>query len=277
MSPNVTKSRSNPTRAVVRAQLLVCVLTVGGASVAAQDEPAPSAEPAQNRVEAGRTALSAWIGIQQNIAREKRDWAVGREMLINSVGVYQRQIDSLQKRIAEAAESIGKADAKKVELVEENDRLDAALHSLRDVIDSLEARTKQLLPSLPDPIRERVKVFSQAIPADPAETKLALTLRFQNVIGLLNEVNKFSREITVASEVRQLGNGANAEVTAIYVGIGQGYYVTAKDDAAGVGIATPEGWVWTPANDAAPQIRLAVQILSNERAAEFVELPVRIL
>lgn len=277
MSPNVTKSRSNPIRAIARAHLLVATILFGGASGIAQQQPAPSAGPAQNRVENGRTALSEWIGIQQNIAREKRDWAVGREMLGNSVAVYQRQIESLQKRIAEATESIGKADAKKVELVEENERLDAALQSLRDVIDALETRTKQLLPNLPDPIRERVLVFSQAIPANPAETKLTLTLRFQNVIGLLNEVNKFSREITVTSEKRQIGNGATAEVTAIYVGIGQGFYVTAKDDAAGVGFATPEGWVWTPANEAAPQIRLAVQILSNERAAEFVKLPVRIL
>jgi hypothetical protein len=65
-------------------------------------------------------------------------------------------------------------------------------------------------------------------------------------------------------------------VTALYVGIGQGYYATADGKAAGIGSSTPEGWVWTAANDAAPRISQAIAILKNEQAASFVQLPAEI-
>ena len=108
------------------------------------------------------------------------------------------------------------------------------------------------------------------------DEKLSLSERFQNVLGILNEVNKFNREIAVTSEVRTLADGTSAEVTALYVGIGQGYYVSADGKVAGVGSAAPEGWVWTPANDAAARVAKAIAILKNEQPASFVPLPVRV-
>jgi hypothetical protein len=100
--------------------------------------------------------------------------------------------------------------------------------------------------------------------------------RYQSVIGILNEVNKFNGEITVRSEMRALPDGTTAEVTAVYLGIGQGFYVTGGGKIAGVGLPTKEGWSWTPANEAALEIAKAVAILKDERVAEFVRLPVRI-
>ena len=83
-------------------------------------------------------------------------------------------------------------------------------------------------------------------------------------------------EILVTSEVRALPDGSSAEVTAIYLGLGQGYYSGANGSIAGVGTATEEGWEWTPADDAAPEIARVVAILKNEEAAAFVQLPVEI-
>jgi hypothetical protein len=114
------------------------------------------------------------------------------------------------------------------------------------------------------------------MPEDPEESKLSLGERFQNIIGILNEVTKFNREITVRSEVRTLPDGSSAEVTAMYVGIGQAYYVNAAGDIAGVGTASAEGWIWTPTNEAAAKIMDAIAILNNEKVADFVQLPVTI-
>ena len=59
----------------------------------------------------------------------------------------------------------------------------------------------------------------------------------------------------MTSEVRSFRDGNTAEVTALYLGIGQGYYVSASGTVAGVGTATADGWVWTPANDRAGRDR----------------------
>jgi hypothetical protein len=92
----------------------------------------------------------------------------------------------------------------------------------------------------------------------------------------LHEVNKFNREITVSSEVLTLPDGTSAEVTALYVGIGNAYYVSRNGSAAGIGTASPDGWVWQSANAAAEQIANAIAILKNEQVASFVKLPIHI-
>ena len=145
-----------------------------------------------------------------------------------------------------------------------------------DVLNDLENSTKDLLKQLPDPLRERVKPLSQRLPKDQKEAKLSMGERFQNVIGILNEVNKFNREITMTSEVRELPDGSSSEVTALYVGISQGFYANAAGDIAGVGASSPDGWTWRPANESALQISEAISILKNETVVSFVQVPVEI-
>jgi hypothetical protein len=227
-------------------------------------------------VDTTRAVLEQWVQTRRIISKEKRDWALSQEVLNDRIDIVQRDIESFREKIAEAEKSIADADQKRLELADQNDQLKTVSDELETGVTRLEALTKGLLVKLPAPISERVKPLSQQIPEDPAETKLGLGDRFANVVGILNEVNKFHREITVTSEVRTLEDGSSAEVTALYVGIGQGYYCTAKEDAAGVGAASEEGWTWRPANDAAAEIARAVAIMQNEEPADFVRLPVRI-
>ncbi|MBN1507686.1 MAG: DUF3450 family protein [Sedimentisphaerales bacterium] len=236
-----------------------------------------AAEPASHDSTGNvREAMERWIEARQVISKERQDWALGREMLNDRIELVQREITSLQEKISQAQESIGDADKKRVGLVEENERLKKASQMLGDVVTRLEARTAALTQRLPDTVRERIKPLSQSLPKDPNETKLSLAQRFQNVIGILNEVNKFDREITVTSEVRTLADGSAAEVTALYVGLGQAYYIGANGTASGLGCPTADGWRWEPAADAAGPIADAVAILKNEKVAEFVPLPVKI-
>jgi len=227
-------------------------------------------------VDGARASLEKWVDTRRVISLEQRDWALGREILTSRADVLQREIDSLAAKSADLEKSIAEADRKRAELVADNDRMKQASGALAATVAGLESRTRQLLVRLPDPIRERVKPLSQRIPDGQGETKLSLSERFQNVVGILNEVDKFTGDITLTSEVRTLGGGTSAEVAAIYLGVGQGYYASSNGLHAGIGTAGPEGWTWTPANDAAPRIARVIAILKNEQVADFVPLPMRI-
>ncbi len=227
-------------------------------------------------VESIRATLEKWVDTRRVISQEQRDWATGREMLNERIALVKREIESARGRVKEAQATITEADTKRAELVEENEKLKLQSVELAKTVIALEQRTKELIRKLPDPIKDRVKPLSQRLPEDSAGSKLSLSVRFQNVVGILNEVNKFNREISVTSEVRALPDGTSAEVTALYVGISQGYYVSGNGKIAGIGQATDEGWVWKPANEAAPQIARAIAILKNESVAAFVMLPVEI-
>jgi FtsZ-binding cell division protein ZapB len=234
------------------------------------------ASETQGDVDSVRAALEKWVETRRVISQEQRDWELGKEMLNERIDLVQQEIDSLKEKKSDAEKSIGEADKKREELVEQNEELKKASSALNETVLALEQNTQNLLKRLPDPIRERVKPLSQRIPEDVEETKLSLAERFQNIIGILNEVNKFSREITLTSEVRSLPDGTSAEVTAMYVGIGQAYYASSDGKIAGTGTASADGWVWTADNSIADDISQAIAILKNEQVAAFVQLPVEI-
>ncbi|NQV33283.1 MAG: DUF3450 family protein [Phycisphaeraceae bacterium] len=227
-------------------------------------------------VEQARSTLERWIETRQVIAKEQQDWALGQEMLKERVQLLEHEIQSLRTKIEEASQSIGEADKKRAELVQENESLKLLGNTLTATISQFESQTKVLNHRLPDPVRDLIKPLSQRLPDDSNETKLSLGLRFQNVIGILDAVNKFNREIKVVSELRQLTGGQAAEVTALYIGLGQAYYTGSNGSIAGVGRPSENGWQWEPANDVAGQVADAVSILKNEKVASFVPLPVQI-
>lgn len=223
-----------------------------------------------------RSALEKWIENQRLISKQKSDLAIAKETLTERIGLVEREIKSLEGKISEAEESIAEADKKRAEMIVENDKLKAASDSLGMTLVSLENRTRQLLKRLPDPIRELVKPLSQRLPDETKECKASISERFQNVVGILNEVDKFNREISVTSEVRTLKDGRSVEVTALYIGIGHAYYASSNGTVAGIGMVLNDEWQWKEADEAASQILEAIAILKNEKIASFVKLPVEI-
>jgi hypothetical protein len=227
-------------------------------------------------VEDTRVALQEWVDTQRIISKERRDLSLAKEMLNERIDLVQREIESLQEKIAEAEKSIAEAGEEREELVKKSKKLEQASSALTEVVITLEKQIGKLLVRLPEPIGDRIKPLSQRLPENPEESELSLSERFQNVVGMLNEINKFNREVTVRSEVRALPDGQSAEVTAMYLGIGQGYYSGANGTVAGLGTADEHEWIWRPMNEAAATIDQAIGILRNDLVAAFVRLPVEI-
>jgi hypothetical protein len=263
------KSKTTSHRPAVGLLLFICAFCLLSSGAISADKVADNTEDA-------RAALEKWVETKRIISQEKRDWELGREMLNERINLVQREIQSLRNKISEAKENIAEADKKRAEMIEENERLKGASASLSNILVSLEERMKHLLGRLPDPIKERVKPLSQKLPDNTGQSKLSIAERFQNIVGILNEVDKFNREISVTSEVRTLADGATIEVAALYVGIGQAYYASANRNIGGIGTVSDDAWVWRQANEAAAQIADAIAILKNEKVASFVQVPVEI-
>lgn len=239
-------------------------------------EPAHSAAATTEAIGDTRATLERWVETSRILSREKLDRALAREVLQDRIRLVEREITGLRASIENARSSLAESDRKRDELLGEKERLVQASAGLVEVVARLEQRLRELLVRVPEPIRERVKPLSQLLPADPAQAKVALDQRFRNVLGILNELDKFGRELTLVSEVRSLADGTSAEVTTLYLGLSHGFYVNGSGTLAGVGRGTANGFEWTPAGDAAPAIAAAIAVLNNERVAEFVALPIRI-
>lgn len=269
------KRTAQSTTAYSHRSLLVVALCLAVASAGVITADALSATQDTQRVESARAALEKWADTRKLISKERNDWVLGKEILNDRIALVEREIESLRTKLTDASGSIVEADKKVAELTSEEAQLKQGSQALVQLVAGFEAQTRLLVKRLPDPIRERIKPLSQRIPEGDAG-KLTLSERFQNIVGILNEVNKFQRDIAVLSEVRTLADGSSAEVTTVYFGLGQAYYATANGKAAGRGSATPDGWVWVPANESAAEITRMIQVLKNEQVAGFVPVPLRV-
>lgn len=248
------------------------LLAVG---VAAAPAPTPATNHAAPDAEAeGRTAIETWVETRRILSRETQEWRVAREVLDGRADLLAREVETIEKQIAQTTNEIGELDVKLAEARAQRERLVAATAGLDESIAALERRVRALLPRVPAPLRERVEPLSQRIPAEGAASPASLAERFQNVIGVLNEMQKFAREIQVTSEVRDFGDGGRVEVTVLYVGLAQAYFVNPAGTVAGVGRPGPHGWSWERDDELAPAVQEAIAVYRNERPAVYVRLPV---
>jgi FtsZ-binding cell division protein ZapB len=261
-------------RALVALAFLALPAAAQDTAPAAPAAPAPAAAPAPTLAET-RLAMGKWIETQQIISRERNDWQQGKEILEARVQLVQKEVVALQEGIQKAQSGVEEATAKRDALRTENDQLKAAATQLTEAVVGMEARIRELFKSLPEPLRTRLQPLYQRIPVDPADTRVSPAERYQNVLGILNELNKANNDIAVSYEVRTLASGSPSEVKVIYVGLAQAYYVSAGGEA-GIGRPTPDGWNWEPTPAIAGEVLQALEILQGKQSPAFVPLPVQL-
>jgi len=223
-----------------------------------------------------RSALETYFEVRRTIAKERSDWALGKEMLEERCELLRREIAGYRERRADAGNTISETEVKASELRARIDELKTALATLEQRLPELEERTRRLVARLSDHHRSQLQSLIQRLPEDSSATELSVSQRYETIVGIHNQLNKFNRDIVSTSEVRTLGGGETAEVTALYVGIAAGFYVTTGQDAAGIGSAGVDAWRWTPANDSAAAIARALSIQEGSEAAAFVQVPISV-
>jgi len=253
-------------------------LALGGVLLgAARVHPQEDVEPGVLALaQEAREATRRWQELNDAIAAERENWRLGKQLLQASIDSVERRIEDVTESIQETQGSITAADEERLELIEENEQLKAATAGLDELVAQLERRMKALFARMPLPARDLVRPLAQRIPEDPDDTSQSLGLRYQNVVGALTLVNKTHQDITTTSEVREVSTGESAEVATIYIGLSQAYYVSADGRFAGVGFAGEDGWDWRPADEAAPEILRASDILEGGGTAAYVQLPLEV-
>jgi uncharacterized protein DUF3450 len=231
--------------------------------------------PATRSLEETRLVMTKWIETQQILSKERNEWQQGKEVLLGRLQVVRKEISTLDQKIQEAQTAASEAEKKRDALQKENGELKAVGKELADAAGRMEGDVRRLLRAVPEPISTKLAPLSQRIPEDPEKAKVSPAERYQNVIGILNEVTKANNEITVNYEVHELEGGKPSEVQALYVGLAQAYFVSARGEA-GIGRPGPDGWKWEPSKTVAPDVLTALEIFQGKQSPAFVPLPVKL-
>ncbi len=231
--------------------------------------------PASPTLEETRLTMDKWIEIQQIISRERKDWQQGKEILLGRLELIKKEVATLEEKTGQAEAGVTEANKKRSDLLAENDQLKAANTLLTEAVTSMEGDVRQLFKTLPEPVQTKLQPLYQRMPEDTVKTRVSAAERFQNVLGILNELNKTNNEITVSYEVHHLADGKPSEVKVMYVGLAQAYYVSARGEG-GIGRPTDDGWKWGTSKAVASEVIKALEILDGKRTPDFVHLPVKI-
>jgi hypothetical protein len=219
--------------------------------------------------------MGKWVETQQIISKERNDWQQGKEILVGRLELVIKETAGLEEKVQQAEQSVSETNAKRDAVQVENDAVKAVATQLADAVTRMEGEVRRLFKTLPEPIQAKLQPLYQRIPEDAAATRASVAERFQNVLGILNEVNKANTELTVGYEVHTLADGKPSEVRALYVGLAQAYFVSPGGEA-GIGRPTPAGWQWEPAPAISGDLLTALDILQGKHSPAFVPLPVTI-
>ena len=245
----------------------------------AQKPAAPAAPadevPARPGLEETRLTLAKWIETQQIIAKERNDWQQGKEILEGRIELVGKEVSVLKEKIAQSLTAVSESDQKKERLTAENEQLKATAAQLATAVSVMEGQVRGLAKRMPQPVAERLAPLLQRIPNEASTTRVTVAERFQNVLGILNEMNRANSEISLSYEVRTLADGSSSEVQVIYVGLAQAYYISPRGEA-GIGRPGEDGWDWKPAPEIAGQLLVALEVMQGKHPPAFVPLPVEI-
>ncbi|MDX6766817.1 MAG: DUF3450 family protein [Candidatus Methylacidiphilales bacterium] len=246
------------------------------AAEAAPAANAPSANDAAQiraQFDKEREIIAKWVEINRIISAERQDWQTGKEILNERTALLERQIADLEKQVKETEDNLAKIQTEISNLNEQRKSEEAATAALRDNVLKFEDNVRVLFNRLPSPLQTKITPLFQRMPTDAKTTKITLAERFQNVIGILNEVSKLQNESSVVNEVRKVDGGKEVEVQTLYLGLTHGYYTSPTGEYVGYGHLTDTGWQWTSKPELAFELREIQAILTNKMKAKFVALP----
>jgi prophage DNA circulation protein len=225
-----------------------------------------------------RSTLEQWVNARRSIATTENNWRVDRETIAHSIELLQAEAELLEKQITEAEERLSAADKQRAEVAAENDTLRTAANVVNEAITGLENEVRSLTTLFPAPLARQIDPLITRMPRPGAtgQQRVGSSTRLQNVLGILQEAEKFNNSILVARETQRLPSGQNAEVQTLYVGLAQAYFVDGSGSYAGILRPSANGWVATSAPELAGAIASALAVYHGERLAEFVALPVEI-
>lgn len=266
------------------------VLLVGAAlvSVGASDlfgqrgrAPVETKEDVAEKMQLLRQVLDQSFEIQRQISDAQGERQLTMDLLQSRINLIRAEIDGLKEKTTEQEASITEADKETDELVTENEALETVQAMQKENVDNYERRVRDVSERLPEVLKVKIQPLLDRLP-DPAtkaeDIKASVSERYQTVLGILNEINKFNTDIHVVRERRKASDGREVEVDTMYVGLAKAYYAGEGETAeiAGVGTVGPTGWAWAERPELGNAIRELIGVHAGKNPAAFVVIPVTI-
>lgn len=225
-----------------------------------------------------KSKLDKWVETQQLISEEKNDWEAEQTALADTKELLQKQLESLDEKIAAIEETATEIEKKRNELLLQRADYIRSNKQITGIVTGLEQRLLEQTAYYPEPLQKIIEPLLVRIPEDPEETDASLGRRVQNIVGILSQAQKFNNTITFIGETQEVeGSDKQVQVWTFYWGLGAAFYVDELGKVAGFGMPAKGGWAFTQDNSIAPQVnKMRAYYENTDQDIKFVPVPVTI-
>ena len=218
-----------------------------------------------------------WTALEQQRSRLQSEWRVRRQYLEQRLELLALEERTLGEFLAEHRSSTDEVESRRFELLEQQTAYEAQQEALAAWLDGVLVVLKRVRPRLPPPLaaewRNALQLADSGGDASGSE-------RLNHILSMLRAADEFQRVIPVHAATMTLADGAVMRVDQAYLGLSQGWYVSADGRHAGYGRPGPDGWEWTDRagiDGLDPRaVRRLVDMVREPATAELLELPVRL-
>ncbi|HEX5049551.1 MAG TPA: DUF3450 family protein [Gammaproteobacteria bacterium] len=208
-----------------------------------------------------------WTRLEHQKDQLRSGWRTQKPVLEQQLTLLERESKELNTLIETAAQQQGDVEQRRLEMLEEQTRLEEEGAALETSLAQASASLHSLHRDLPPPLS---KTWDDELARldNPLET---VTERFQKLLELLKQLDDFDAKVTLNETVMTLGDGADHVVKQVYLGLSHGWYVTADQRFAAAGMPGADGWAWTPVSEGAAIAKI-VGILERRVDPDFVSI-----
>lgn len=208
-----------------------------------------------------------WTSLEHQKDVLRSEWRAQKPVLEQQLALLEREIAELNSLLEETAKQQDDVEQRRLELLEEQTRLEDEGAAVEASLGQASIALHSLERDLPPPL---AKTWGEELARldNPLES---VSERFRRLVEVLGRLDDFDAKVTLNEAVMTLGDGREHVVTQVYLGLSHGWYVTADRRFAGVGMASADGWQWTPASDAAPIAKI-VDILEQRVTPDLVSI-----
>jgi hypothetical protein len=218
-----------------------------------------------------------WLDLRKELSQVRNDWDRQEDLLQDELGMLERQKERLSGIVAAKKVTIRSLEIELNEAEKARNAHNSKLDKLKPCLLEAEKHLASWEQTLPFFLRRSlIETFRKIRIDGQVENASDLSQRLQSVFSLYNQLEQLNCTIHAEKLIIKDAGGIEREMDALFFGLAFGFAVSPDDTHAAFGRITDRGleWDWDPA--LASPVRLAWSCYQKEKAASFVNLPLRI-